>query len=179
MARDLDRRREWDREYQRKRRADPATGERMRELDRERRLREADKRSAYNREYRAKHRERLNAYLRDYYRANIDARKVYDKKRYESRWPKEVPPDGCAICHSKAPGKTRTRWLRDHDHATGLLRGVLCHNCNVGLGHFKDSPEMLEAAADYLREWKRIHADPGNVLQSYELPPRIAEPDAK
>lgn len=39
----------------------------------------------------------------------------------------------------------------DHDHKTDAFRGWICNNCNFGLGHFKDSPEILHKAADYLR----------------------------
>lgn len=39
----------------------------------------------------------------------------------------------------------------DHDHKTGLARGYLCFSCNVGLGHFKDSPELLAKAIEYLQ----------------------------
>lgn len=39
----------------------------------------------------------------------------------------------------------------DHDHNTGLLRGVLCHKCNTGLGLFQDSLALLLAAAEYLQ----------------------------
>ena len=40
----------------------------------------------------------------------------------------------------------------DHCHKTGVVRGMLCGNCNFLLGHANDSPEILRKAADYLEE---------------------------
>jgi hypothetical protein len=55
----------------------------------------------------------------------------------------------CAIC--KADPATLSRMLAvDHDHVTGAFRGLLCINCNTGLGKFGDDPALLRAAAEYL-----------------------------
>lgn len=54
----------------------------------------------------------------------------------------------CAICRG-AP--SRDRLHVDHDHGTGQIRGLLCEGCNLALGKFKDSPEILEQAAAYVR----------------------------
>ena len=59
--------------------------------------------------------------------------------------------DGCAICGSHTPGATSTSRLAfDHNHKTGKFRGLLCGDCNRGLGSFQDSPSRLRAAANYL-----------------------------
>ena len=42
----------------------------------------------------------------------------------------------------------------DHCHATGVIRGFLCRACNVGLGHFKDDPELMRRAAEYIERYR-------------------------
>lgn len=51
----------------------------------------------------------------------------------------------CEIC-----GTTDRKLCVDHDHITGEIRGLLCSSCNVGLGYFRDSPELLTKAVQYL-----------------------------
>jgi len=53
---------------------------------------------------------------------------------------------GCAIC-GDAPGEGRSMHV---DHIGDSLRGILCVRCNKGLGQFKDNPELLLRAAEYI-----------------------------
>jgi hypothetical protein len=57
----------------------------------------------------------------------------------------------CAICPSTLPGRSGRKYLYvDHCHDTGRVRGLLCGNCNDGVGRFRDNPELLRAAIRYL-----------------------------
>ena len=54
----------------------------------------------------------------------------------------------CAICSEP---EEKFSWLCiDHDHTTGRIRGLLCPNCNRGIGLLKDSSELLQKAQHYL-----------------------------
>ena len=48
----------------------------------------------------------------------------------------------------------------DHCHATGKVRGLLCHPCNAGLGFYRDDPRLMREAAAYI-ERSRADACPG------------------
>ena len=63
----------------------------------------------------------------------------------------------CEICNVllSSTSKNNMRVI-DHDHATGKVRGTLCMTCNSMLGYAYDSPETLEAGANYLRHHQAI-----------------------
>lgn len=59
----------------------------------------------------------------------------------------------CAICGTDTPtghGAKHGRFSVDHDHETGEVRGLLCHDCNIGLGGFRDNIYFIEKAIYYL-----------------------------
>lgn len=55
----------------------------------------------------------------------------------------------CLIC--SLPQLTKRLHI-DHCHKKNKVRGLLCENCNRGLGMFKDSPEILKLAIEYLNK---------------------------
>lgn len=63
----------------------------------------------------------------------------------------------CLICLQRRPLHV------DHDHGTGVLRGLLCFRCNGGLGQFKDNPKTIRRAVDYLE---------GRIIEPYHPSPR-------
>jgi len=54
----------------------------------------------------------------------------------------------CAIC--KGGSGRRSKLDVDHDHQTGVVRGLLCSRCNIAIGRFEDNPVYLRQAAEYL-----------------------------
>jgi len=58
--------------------------------------------------------------------------------------------DGCAVCGGvNADGRVLAV---DHDHESGHVRALLCHNCNVALGLLAEDPQRLRDLADYIEE---------------------------
>lgn len=59
----------------------------------------------------------------------------------------------CAICGEegfKMSNKVKHKLVLDHCHTSGKVRGMLCNNCNRGLGLFQDNTEYLKNAITYL-----------------------------
>jgi len=56
----------------------------------------------------------------------------------------------CSICKTDNSNLKKSLAV-DHDHVTGKIRGLLCTNCNIGLGHFKDDITLLEESIKYLK----------------------------
>ena len=79
----------------------------------------------------------------------------------------------CAIC--KQP-ETRVRNGRvlelnvDHDHETEAIRLLLCNSCNTGIGKFRDDPQLLIAAAEYLFSFQHDSAQPASSADKSASP---------
>ena len=88
------------------------------------------------------------------YQRKIDLKKHFglDYRDYVSMYVGQA--GSCWICGTKlekfkTDSDTQTACV-DHDHETGEVRGLLCVKCNLGLGYFNDSPELLDRAIEYL-----------------------------
>lgn len=92
--------------------------------------------------------EQCMSWKRAYHRSNLLQRYGLDVAAYE--WMLQQQDGRCACC-----GDRPSQLHIDHCHDTGKVRGLLCPNCNKGLGMFKDDPDRLLAAAAYLLQ----HAD--------------------
>ncbi len=84
----------------------------------------------------------------------------------------------CAICGKEnfAMGEKHTGLLVvDHNHATGEVRGLLCHNCNRALGLMQDTPELLRKAASYLEGATTISKESREQALPKQAAPRTGE----
>lgn len=68
----------------------------------------------------------------------------------------------CAICQRRP----EYRLLVDHDHATGLVRGLLCRQCNLGIGQFRDDAVSFLHAARYVLAGKAERFSLGHITNN-------------
>jgi len=115
-----------------------------------------EQRKAYAREYARKWRienprQTQNTELKRHHRMTLDD--------YEAVLDEQG--GGCAICGSKpgevgTGGATKGTLAVDHCHETDTFRGLLCTNCNLGLGSFKDNLVLLANAIAYLQQHQQL-----------------------
>ena len=110
-------------------------------------------------EFDHKTREGRQAYQNAYRAMTPDQQKArglrdsFDLSLDEYRKMLEAKDGKCAICSQpethKRNGKLKALAV-DHNHKTGVIRGLLCFDCNTGIGKLKDDPNVLRLAAQYL-----------------------------
>jgi 5-methylcytosine-specific restriction endonuclease McrA len=57
----------------------------------------------------------------------------------------------CGICRAEFTEENNMHI--DHNHQTGQVRGLLCRDCNFGIGFLRDDPKRLMDAIFYLSDW--------------------------
>lgn len=77
-------------------------------------------------------------------------RKMFDITIETYAWMEYAQDRKCAICKSFS-----LELCVDHCHETGKLRSLLCHKCNVGIGHFNDNADLLQNAIEYIKNWSK------------------------
>lgn len=112
-----------------------------------------------NKKWRDKNREKKNNDNRSYYYNNkekviLNIEKSRLKRQYGitiEEYERMIVEQNnlCAIC-GKEETEKYGKLAIDHDHNTGIVRGLLCHKCNRGLGCFDESEYILSNAIKYL-----------------------------
>jgi hypothetical protein len=105
-------------------------------------LRDGEKSRAYNKSWRASKSKEYHFDRGLIYRYDITIDHYYDMLDKQGGL--------CAICKTIYPGYGKQFFCVDHCHETGDIRGLLCNDCNIALGRFKDNVETIAAALEYL-----------------------------
>ena len=104
-----------------------------------------------NKDKRSKQRKIYSKTIKDYHKKYALRKYGISLAEFEEM---EIKQNGaCAICGKKEVHKNQWGNVRlsvDHCHISGKVRGLLCKNCNTGLGGFKDNIENLSKAISYL-----------------------------
>lgn len=85
------------------------------------------------------------------YRKRVRLRNDFGITTEQFEQMKETQSGCCAICGKHQDVLTKTLCV-DHCHSTGKIRGLLCNNCNSGIGFLKDNTTILKAAIKYLED---------------------------
>lgn len=113
-----------------------------------------EKRAKQTNDWRRNNPERWNQIQRDWRAKNKEKLREYHLKQYgitpaEYDALFEAQGKKCACCGQT--GFTSKNWHVDHDHKTGVVRGIVCHKCNTTLGLLGDSlPKVEESCNQYL-----------------------------
>ncbi len=103
----------------------------------------------------AKERQRKNKASVSRNKRNYDIRS-YGISLEEFQLLRAAQLDKCAICKQPETAKANNGEVRalsiDHDHVTGKVRGLLCHKCNMAIGHFEDDVQRLQNTIQYLED---------------------------
>lgn len=106
----------------------------------------------YNKRGLPKARERYHSTYKEKDRA-FRIKKTYGLTRDDFKKMVDDQNGLCIICKNPPVNNKKSKFLYvDHCHATGKVRGLLCHKCNNGLGCFNDKIELLREAIDYLQK---------------------------
>lgn len=142
-------RNEWKREYNRKYHANlsPEQKERHRERSRIRNRKVYANRTPEERARQREYKNKLNLCPERRKRNSLHAMQ-YRYGLTPETWEQlfDSQERRCAICRTDSA----KNWHTDHCHKNKQVRGILCLNCNTGLGKFKDNPEALLRAISYL-----------------------------
>lgn len=118
-------------------------------------------RTAYGKAYYIKNRQQILATKKEkvrILRPHLMERYGITPEQYDAMFYEQG--GGCAICGREDSGRKNHKLLCvDHDHKTGKVRGLLCDECNNGLGRFQDDPELLMAAINYLQQQAMEQSD--------------------
>ena len=167
------------------------------ELTEEQKEKHREESKQYARDHAEENRERARQWTKEHPYETLSEEQKQKRREQSKRWKQENPdklaaqqaraykihrnhrrkPGGlCELCGKEETALARrsTGELRalqqDHCHATGVLRGLLCLDCNRLLGAAKDNPELLRAAADYIEKYRpQTAADLGQAFNEVLL----------
>lgn len=100
--------------------------------------------------YRATHKAEAKAYNKKYARRN-QLKHQYGMSIVDYKLLLKKQENKCAICSTHKNKLDRILCV-DHNHQTGLVRGLLCYKCNAALGAFKDNVSIIKRAIKYLEK---------------------------